>query len=210
MKKDIKVMLAAIIIGLIPMIVAALMYERLPEMMPIHWGVNGMPDRYAQKSIACVALPAILLTVNCFLFIFLDNDPKKYNFSKGMRRFAILIIPVVSNVCTALTITAGLGTKVDVEIVISMLVGLIFIVIGMYLPECKQNYTIGIKCPWTLNSEENWNRTHKLGGHIFVLAGVIILIGGFVGVLELATGIAIALIVVVPFMYSFLLYKKGI
>ena len=77
------------------------------------------------------------------------------------------------------------------------------------MPKMKQSYTLGIKLPWTLNSEENWNRTHRLAGWITMLAGVIVLIGGFTEQFW-TVFVAIALVAIVPAIYSYVLYKKGI
>ena len=77
------------------------------------------------------------------------------------------------------------------------------------MPKVKQSYTIGIKLPWTLNSEENWNRTHRFAGGIWMLAGVLVLVGGFAEQFWLVF-VALVLAVAIPTVYSYLLYKKGI
>ena len=90
-----------------------------------------------------------------------------------------------------------------------ILLGLIFIAIGNYLPKCKQNYTIGIKIPWTLASEENWNRTHRFAGWVWVGGGVVMLLSGFLGIFWLTLVPAI-IMAAVPLIYSYILHKKGI
>ena len=87
--------------------------------------------------------------------------------------------------------------------------GLLFAIIGNYLPKCKQNYTIGIKIPWTLHSEENWNRTHRFAGRIWVAGGLIIMLTGFYGSFVIFFSVTL-LIALVPILYSFLLHRKGI
>ena len=84
-----------------------------------------------------------------------------------------------------------------------------FIVMGNYLHKVKQNFTIGIRLPWTLASEENWNRTHRMASWIFVLGGIIMVINGFVQSYWLLFSILIVLFLI-PCIYSFVLYKKGI
>lgn len=83
--------------------------------------------------------------------------------------------------------------------------------IGNYLPKCRQNYTMGIKLPWTLNSEENWERTHRFGGRMFVAAGICMIIAAFFGGYGAAVIFALAMAACfAPAVYSFVLYRKGI
>jgi len=91
-----------------------------------------------------------------------------------------------------------------------VLMGLLFILIGNYLPKTKQSYTMGIKLPWTLASEENWNRTHRLAGFLWVLGGVYFIVMSFIGWSLIAFLIPLAVMVLIPAVYSYLLYRKGI
>ena len=107
-------------------------------------------------------------------------------------------------------IAAALNVNINVSTWVLCFVGILFIVIGNYLPKCKQNYTIGIKLPWTLNSEENWNKTHRFGGIVFVLFGLIQIAGAFLDFGGIITMITIFAVLLIPMIYSFILYKKGI
>ena len=80
-------------------------------------------------------------------------------------------------------------------------------IIGNYLPKCKQNYTVGIKTPWTLNNEEVWNKTHKISGYLWVIGGFIITISSFIG-FESIMLVVLIIIAFVPIVYSYILYKK--
>ena len=90
-----------------------------------------------------------------------------------------------------------------------MVVGLVLAIVGNYLPKCKQNYTIGIKIPWTLNSEENWNRTHRFAGRLWVVCGLVLMFSGFFGGFWIFLGVVL-LMVLAPFLYSYVLHRKGI
>jgi len=110
---------------------------------------------------------------------------------------------------------AGLGRTVPVPMITAILVGALFIVLGNYMPKCRQTYTMGIRLPWTLSSEENWRRTHRLAGKLYTLAGILFLAAAFL--MELIPGnlgaimiIGVVVMLCVPSVYSFLLYKKGI
>ena len=110
----------------------------------------------------------------------------------------------------------AMGADVDVSVICFVLIGILFIVLGNYMPKLQQNYTVGIKIPWTLNSAENWNRTHRLGGKLFIIGGILMILGGFSGSLlgEEGTLIlifgSIILCAIVPCIYSFWLFRKGV
>ena len=103
----------------------------------------------------------------------------------------------------------ALGGSVRVEMLMPILLGVVFIAIGNYMPKCKQNYTIGIKIPWTLASEENWNKTHRLAGWVWVGGGVVMMLAGFFDLFWIIMG-ATAIMVLIPLIYSFVLHRKGI
>ena len=103
----------------------------------------------------------------------------------------------------------GLDKEINVMVIVSLFVGFLLIVMGNYLPKTKRNYTVGIKLPWTLNSDENWRKTHRLGGYTFILGGLFFLISPFVENQYLIL-ITIAIIFFIPMIYSFYLYKNGI
>ena len=119
-------------------------------------------------------------------------------------------IPVVSLVASTLTLAFALGYKVSISRITPVMVGVLLIALGNYLPKCKQNYTVGIKLPWTLNSEENWNRTHHLSGYLFILAGIVMTITAFIPNAAFLTLPFILIAAIIPMIYSFVLFKKGI
>ena len=89
----------------------------------------------------------------------------------------------------------------------SLLMGVLFIFIGNLLPKMQQSYTMGIKLPWTLHNEENWNKTHRLSGKVWVIGGIIILSTALWGnfLVLMATTL---LMVLIPVVYSYCLYRK--
>ena len=121
----------------------------------------------------------------------------------------IWLIPVVSLLLAAFTFASSLGSDLPIERFLPVFMGLLFVIIGNYLPKCKQSYTIGIKIPWTLHSEENWNKTHRLAGWLWVVCGLAMMVSGFAGGFLLLLPLALVM-VVVPMGYSFLLYRKGV
>jgi uncharacterized membrane protein len=136
-------------------------------------------------------------------------DPKKANHPETVLHLVLWIIPVLSVVLFAITYAVSLGKQVRIEVILPVLIGLIFAIIGNYMPKCKQNYTIGIKIPWTLNNEENWNKTHRFAGWTWTFGGIAIMLTGFLGSFWIFLPIAL-LMVFVPVIYSYLLHRKGL
>lgn len=90
------------------------------------------------------------------------------------------------------------------------LVGIMFIIMGNYMGKIRPNWFMGIRTPWTLSSDEVWNKTHRLGGKLFVLAGALLILVAFLpGSVTLVTLIiGVAAVVIIPTVYSFILFKR--
>ena len=208
-KKNLKTMIITSIIILAPIVAGLLLWNQLPAEMATHFGSDGEPDGWSSKEFAVIGLPLFLLAVHWFCAAFTGVDPKKENISNKMMTLILWICPVVAIVGDGSMYLYALNNSINTTIIGVILVGCLLLVLGNYMPKMKQSYTLGIKLPWTLNSEENWNRTHRLAGWITMLAGVIVLIGGFTEQFW-TVFVAIALVAIVPAIYSYVLYKKGI
>ncbi len=205
-----KLMLITTIICLLPIILSLVMYDKLPDQMPIHWDVYGNPDNYGSKAFAVIGLPFMMAGLNLITHFALNSDPKKANSSAVLKLIGKLTIPFITIALVPVTLFAGMGYDIPIEKIVPAFVGLLFIVIGNYLPKSKQNYTVGIKIPWTLNNETNWNKTHRLAGYLWILGGVLMFINSFLRIYWIPVFfIIMSLLVVVPFIYSYILYKNG-
>ncbi len=154
------------LICLLPMIFSAVVYEELPARIAVHWNSAGVPDNYAGKAVAAFGLPALLLGIHLFSAMVLLNDPKRAAGSQKLRLLGIWIIPILSVVVVPVTLLIAMGAQIPIVMPVTLLVGTLLVVVGSYLPKSRQNYTVGIKLPWTLDSEENWNKTHRLAGYL--------------------------------------------
>ena len=210
MKKDNKTLILTTLICLLPMAAGAAVYNRLPEMMATHWGFDGRPDGFSSRAFAVFGLPALIAGLNLALHFCLRADPKRANMNGTLRTISLWTPAAVAVLAGGLTLAAGLGFDFRIERIMPVFAGLVFILIGNYLPKTKQSYTMGIRVPWTLNSEENWNRTHRLAGFLWVLGGAVFIVLSFIGwSVALFLGL-IAVIGLVPVVYSYILYRRGI
>ncbi len=186
-----------------------LFYNKMPAELPTHWDFRGQADDYSSKFEAMVLIQGFLVVMNLFLCFMLDNDPKNKRQNNFLMTLSKLSMPIIMTIIYIITILAGLGKEVNTSVIISILMGILFIAIGNYMPKVKRNYTMGIKLPWTLNSDENWRRTHRFGGICFIFMGLIFFVSPFVKS-EIIFYLPLIIVAVLPAIYSYYLYTKGI
>ena len=213
-KKNLKVLIITSLVILLPILVGVILWNQLPEKLPTHWNVVGEVDGWSSKPFAVFGMPAIMLGFHWVCVLGTSADPKKKNHSDKILHLVFWMIPVINLVVSGLAYFAAAGIDLPVVVIMLSFIGVVFIVIGNYLPKCQQNYTIGIKIPWTLNSEENWNRTHRFAGWLWVICGLIMVLAGFLFAKSAAAVwlfVSITLIMVAaPIAYSYILHRKGI
>ncbi len=208
-RKNIKLLIITSIIILLPIVAGLILWDKLPAQVPMHWNAAGEVDGWSSKVFAVFFMPLILLAFQWLCVIVTLTDPKKQNHSSKVLHLVFWILPVLTIVLSVITYATALNKSIRIEVIMPILLGLLFAIIGNYLPKCKQNYTIGIKLPWTLNSEENWNRTHRFTGRIWLIFGLLIMLTGFLGSFWIFI-IIVLFMVLIPFIYSYMLHRKGI
>ena len=208
-KKNWKVLLITSVVILLPILAGLILWNKLPEQIPSHWNAAGEVDGWCSKLFAVFGMPLILLAFQWLCVLGTGADPKKQNHPQKIVHLVLWIIPVLSAVLHTIVYMVALGQAVRMEVVMPVLIGLVLAIIGNYLPKCKQNYTIGIKIPWTLNSEENWNRTHRFAGRLWLIGGILIMLTGFVGGGWILLPIML-LMILAPMIYSYVLHSKGV
>lgn len=152
-------------------------FPHLPDRVPVHWGMDGRIDRYGSRAEGALLLPAIA-TVLWLAMIGLPRiDPRRANYAKFRPTYdlvvaAILLMMVAVDVAV---IGTALGWPVPVDRVGPASVGVLFIVLGNVMPRSRSNWWFGIRTPWTLSSDTVWAQTHRVGGYLFVVTGVLLL-----------------------------------
>lgn len=208
-KKNWRTLLITSVVILLPILAGLILWNQLPDQIPSHWNASGEIDGWSSKPFAVFGMPLILLAFQWMCVLGTGSDPKKENHPTKILHLVFWIIPVLSVLLHVLTYCVALGKDVRMEMVMPVFIGLLLTVVGNYLPKCKQNYTIGIKIPWTLNSEENWNRTHRFAGRLWTVCGLAIMLTGFFGGFWVFLPIVL-LMVLAPFLYSYSLHRKGV
>ncbi len=207
-KKNLKMMIITSIVIILPIFVGLMLWNMLPEQIATHWNAEGIADGFSSKAVAVFVLPAILLLVHWLCTAITGADPKNKNIANKPMMLVFWICPVISLLVASITYATALGYNISVEIIMPLVMGALFIVIGNYMPKCKQNYSVGIKVPWALNDEDNWNKTHRFAGIIWVVGGVIILATAFLGSFFIFFPIVL-IMAFAPMVYSYIYYKKN-
>ena len=212
LKANRKTLIITSIVTILPMLIGVICWNRLPDVMATHFGLNNEANGFSSKALAVFGLPAFLLALLWVGAFVTSRDPKKQNISPKVFSLTLWIVPVLSLFVAATMYPINLGYKLDVIFFAELLLGMLFIIIGNYLPKARQNYTIGIKIPWTLANEENWNRTHRLAGYLWMIFGILMILIGVTRFVPAAWLIGIILMtVLVPCIYSFWLHaSKGL
>ena len=208
-KKHLKLLIITTLVILLPIVAGLALWNQLPEQMPFHWNAEGVVDGWSSKPFAVFGMPVILAGFHWLCVLGTAADPKKKNHADKMLQVILWFIPVLNIVLSVITYATALGQPVRVEIVMPIFIGMIFTIIGNYMPKCKQNYTIGIKIPWTLHSEENWNRTHRFAGWLWTACGIVVMLTGIFSGFAIFFAVVLAMILA-PVIYSYILHRKGI
>ena len=210
LKRNKKTIILTACITLLPMLLGLALWNRLPDTVATHFDINGDPDGWSSKAFAVFGLPAFLVAVHLLCALATTVDPKRKNIQDKMYKLVLWICPVVSLFTCGGVYFYALGVEMDMARIAERLVSVMFIVIGNYLPKCRQSYTMGIKLPWTLHDEENWNATHRFGGWVWMAGGAVMLVLSLLGVVRNAVVLVglILVMILAPTAYSFLYYRR--
>ena len=210
-KENKRILIITSIIILLPVLVGLLLWNQLPEQVPVHFNSEGVADSYKSKLWGVTFVYFFVFLCHWFAAIVTSVDPRRRNISGKIFCLVLWICPIISIFMGIVIYGSALKWPwVNVNIMANLVVGVIFVALGNYLPKCRHNYTVGIKLPWTLSDEENWDRTHRFAGKIWMLCGILVIVVGFLPIsrMEIVT-VALILLATVPVVaYSYLLYRK--
>ncbi len=202
-----KAILLTSLLNFIPIIVGLILWAKLPEEIPVHFNSAGEPDNYESKAFAVFFLPMFLWAMHLLSGFITLADPKKQNISDKIFLLILYICPAAGLFGAIVMYTGALSIPVSVNMIGNLFVGIIFILVGNYMPKTHQNYTIGIKIPWALNDTDNWNKTHRFAGIVWIICGVILVINAFIDIIWIVPA-CIAAAALVPTVYSYILYLR--
>lgn len=177
--------------------------------VPIHFGLNGTANRYAGKTVGLFLSPAIAAGILVVLAVIPAVEPRAEHLARSGPAYTAVTVAVLGFLAlTHLTaVASALGSDIDVMQPISLGLGVVLLIMGNYLGKVRSNYLFGIRTPWTLTSERAWARTHRSGGRLFALEGLLMIAGTFVLpagwlIALLVGGIVLVSVVLVIYSYS--------
>lgn len=195
---------------LAPILLGICLYNRLPAQIPSRFDFDGNISGYMNKAAMVFLMPVFMAVMNVVCHVSLNADPGKKNYPPVMKHILQWLLPVLIWVCYPVSLLSGLGMKFSVPAISIMLVSLLLIIVGNYLPKCRRNFTMGIRTPWTLSSEENWRKTHRMAGYLWTAGGLCLLLSGVFLKARMISFIILMFLVMIPCFYSYYLHRKGI
>lgn len=192
-------------------IITFAIYGRLPEKIPIHWNAAGHIDRYGAKATIFLS-PSLTTLIYAGMLFSPLIDPRRANYAKFtgpyrvIRSLLVLIFVIIHLMSTG----AALNYSIKIDRILPLVLSIMIIVMGNYMGKLRHNYFVGIRTPWTLADEDVWNKTHRFGGLLWVLAGLIGLIGSFIGGMWAFMMFLIPLLAasIAAVVYSYFAYKN--
>lgn len=202
-----KAVILSLVLILAQFLMGFYLYPTLPDKIAVHWGVSGEADGYGSKLIGLFMLPLVTLLLLPLMHLLPRIDPAK-GIVKFQEVYDWFIFGLVSFLSTiqALGILWNLGYWFDMTRIIAPAIGFLFYGIGLLMDKIKFNWFVGIRTPWTLSNENVWRKTHRVGGKVFKVCGLLAFIGvlfkGVYALLLILSPVLVATIYLVYYSYS--------
>lgn len=206
-KDNKKTIILTSIMTLMPIVVGLIFWNQLPEQVATHFGYDGEPNGWSSKWFTVFGIPVVMTALHLLCIFGTRKDPGYERYPEKMRKFILWICPCCCWICMIATYGYAINGKMDISGWMLACMSFMFIFIGNYLPKVKQNRYLGIKLPWTYADETNWNKTHRFGGKVWVLGGILMFLNIFIKIKYFEIFLLSAMILV-PTIYSYLYSRK--
>ena len=195
------------------LLAAVVVYPHLPERVPIHWNFQGQVDGYGSRAFGAFFAPLLCVGIYLLMLFLPLIDPKRQNYARFAGAYRLLRWGMVLffSGLYLVTLLVSLGYLLDVGALVKAGVGMLLMLIGNFMGQFRHNYFVGIRTPWTLASEEVWDRTHRLSARLWVAAGLLLIALSPVGAVWAAYAYFALLmtVVFVPIVYSYWRFQKS-
>ncbi len=199
-----------LIVGMLAFTLAV--YGSLPEQLPTHWNIRGEADDWSSRAVGAFMMPAISTALWLLLPLLRRVDPRRPHYERFGETFWVLvnILVLFMGAMHVLVLGTGLGWRIDVTRASLVMLGLLLIALGNYLPRVRSNWWMGIRTPWTLESETVWRQTHRVAGVTFVAGGVLAVLAALLpGAASFAVGMTAMMAgALIPTVYSYIAYRR--
>lgn len=209
-RKNKKLLCITSLLTLMPIPLGLLLWNRFPETIAIHFGITGQPDGFASVPFAVFVPPLIMLALHWLYIGFTALDKGNRDRNQKLLSIVMWTVPLLTNLSCCGIYALALDAQFSPVAWTLIPMGILFAVIGNYMPKTKTNSTIGIKIYWTYTSTENWNATHRFAGKIWMVGGILLalcsLLPDFWAVVAMV--VLIVILSIVPIVYSYCYYRK--
>ena len=197
------------LIILMQTVVGIALWDQLPEQIATHFNFRNEPDGWTSKAFTVFGMPLVLLALH-WISLLVSTAPniQMKNLHSKVKHLFWWIIPATSLLLMVLCYGYALGAPFDIGRIVLPFVGLLFAITGNYMPKVRRNYSVGIKVPWTLADDENWNKTHRMAAPVWVVCGLLLIVLGLIGCTSWLAFVVIMVMVFLPTVYSFALHLK--
>lgn len=202
-----KMLILTSVITLLPIVIGLILWRQLPASVAIHFGADNQPDGYGSKAFAVFGLPIMMLFFHFICIVATNVDPKRKNISEKVFNVVMWICPVISLVVCNTLYVFNMGYKLDIGFVCGLLIGILYLILGNFIPKVKPNYSIGFRIPWALNDSDNWYHTHRFGGKCMVIGGIAMIVTSPFQNVWILLGLVIVPCIL-PVVYSYMFYRK--
>lgn len=200
------------ILILAAVIVTIAVYPRLPEQIPTHWSISGEVNGWSNRLFGAWMMPLLMAVIWLFMRAIPHIDPRKANYEKfsGMYDALVILILTFMLLMHVVILLSATGTVIRMDRVVMPAVGIFIAIMGVLLPRAHPNWFVGFRTPWTLTSDLSWERTHKVGGALFIALGVLIVASTFIAPERAIWVLVVAALGVVAFLfiYSYQVWKQ--
>lgn len=196
------------VIFLLAVALTLVAWAKVPDdaRVPIHWNVEGKVDNYGSKTLGLLMGPGMILFLTILLTFVPRVEPRIENLQQSQKAYKalwgfLLTFMLVLHVVTTLV---AMGHSINITMLMVFMMGILFMAIGNYLGKIRSNFMFGIRTPWSLSSEDAWNKTHRLGGRLFFLVGILTFFSGVFRNGSLSFGLLIGgLLAALLFLYPY-------
>jgi len=194
------------------LVFSAAVFTRLPDTVATHWSMSGEADGFSSRALGAVLAPGIAFALWLLLPLLRRVDPRQTNYERfdGTFWLVLNVLIVFMGAIHVMSLGAALGWPINVSRAMLVIIGVMFVALGNYLPRVRSNWWMGIRTPWTMESESVWRQTHRLAGYTFVIGGLVAALSALLPT-SIAFGVGFTAVMVgalIPVVYSYVVYRR--
>lgn len=201
-----KIIVSMITIAMTAM-VGIFLWDQLPEQIAVHFNVNNEPDSFMSKAAAIFGIPAGLMAIQLLCLLDTHIQMKKYGKNRKILPYIIWLVPAIAMFVMGSIIMFSLDIKFNLTLFVTVFLGVLFVILGNVMPKVTQNMIFGIRIYWTLKNEDNWFHTHRVGGFVFVIGGILLIFSSLLNNVYVTAGLVLAT-AIIPVVYSWVYALK--